>query len=184
MEISLLKHISFLLLLSVLRIYLSVLMAISSIFVSYLNNVLLLLHYFACRELFISAPPNKTFATGNTSLHRGFHFTLQWDLWCPKFRIGGIIPLDDLRMTRCGELFIFCIIFVTMSQLVLTMCPQECVCISEEQKVTYCYSAALSDIPALLDPRITSLSMVNCTLKRLDPDVLELYPGIFLVDHF
>ncbi|VDK61206.1 unnamed protein product [Onchocerca ochengi] len=65
-----------------------------------------------------------------------------------------------------------------MSQLVLTMCPQECVCISEEQKVTYCYSAALSDIPALLDPRITSLSMVNCTLKRLDPDVLELYPDL------
>ncbi|OZC05052.1 leucine Rich repeat-containing domain protein [Onchocerca flexuosa] len=87
-----------------------------------------------------------------------------------------------MMMTRCGEAPIFCIIVVTMSQLVLTMCPQECVCKSEEQKVAYCYSAALSDIPALLDPRITSLSMLNCTLKRLDPDVLELYPDLEYLD--
>lgn len=74
-----------------------------------------------------------------------------------------------------------CIVIVTLPQLVLTMCPQECVCISEEQKVTHCDNAALADIPALLDPRITSLTMINCTLKRLDPDVLELYPGRFSI---
>uniref|UniRef100_A0A0R3RPA1 LRRCT domain-containing protein n=1 Tax=Elaeophora elaphi TaxID=1147741 RepID=A0A0R3RPA1_9BILA len=85
-------------------------------------------------------------------------------------------------MTRRGAVPIFCIIVVTLPQLLLTMCPQECVCISEERKVTHCDNAALSDIPALLDPRITSLSMVNCTLKRLDPDVLELYPDLEYLD--
>ncbi|EJD73809.1 leucine-rich repeat-containing protein 4B [Loa loa] len=69
-----------------------------------------------------------------------------------------------------------------MPQLLLSMCPKECICISEEQKVTRCDNAALNDIPALLDPRITSLSMVNCTLKRLDPDVLELYPDLEYLD--
>ncbi|KAM3724462.1 Insulin-like growth factor-binding protein complex acid labile subunit [Dirofilaria immitis] len=81
-----------------------------------------------------------------------------------------------------GRIFIFCITVVTTPQLVLTMCPQECVCISEERKMTHCNNAALSDIPALLDPRIKSLSMVNCTLKRLDPDVLELYPELEYLD--
>ncbi|CAG9537450.1 unnamed protein product [Cercopithifilaria johnstoni] len=85
-------------------------------------------------------------------------------------------------MTRYGEVPIFCIIVVSLLQLVLTMCPQECVCISEEQKVTHCDNAALTDIPALLDPRITSLGMVNCTLKRLDPDILELYPDLEYLD--
>ncbi|KAL4001644.1 Leucine rich repeat family protein [Acanthocheilonema viteae] len=85
-------------------------------------------------------------------------------------------------MTRWGEVPIFCIIIVTFPQVVLTMCPQKCVCISEEQKVTRCDNAALTDIPALLDPRITSLTMTNCTLKRLDPDVLELYPDLEYLD--
>ncbi|VDK72824.1 unnamed protein product [Litomosoides sigmodontis] len=85
-------------------------------------------------------------------------------------------------MTRRGNVAIFCIVAVTLPQLVLTMCPQECVCISEEQKVTHCDNTALADIPALLDPRITSLTMVNCTLKRLDPDVLELYPDLEYLD--
>lgn len=62
------------------------------------------------------------------------------------------------------------------------ICPQECICISDEQRLARCDNAALSDIPALLDPRITSLSMFNCTLKRLDPDVLELYPDLEYLD--
>uniref|UniRef100_A0A915PSI7 LRRCT domain-containing protein n=1 Tax=Setaria digitata TaxID=48799 RepID=A0A915PSI7_9BILA len=80
------------------------------------------------------------------------------------------------------EIRFLCIIIVTVPQFVLTICPQECICISEEQRIARCDNAPLSDIPALLDPRITSLSMVNCTLKRLDPDVLELYPDLEYLD--
>ncbi|VDN27181.1 unnamed protein product [Gongylonema pulchrum] len=71
------------------------------------------------------------------------------------------------------------IIIIVCEQQVLSICPQSCICISEEQRIARCDGAALSDIPALLDPRMTSLSMYNCTLRRLDPDVLELYPGMF-----
>ncbi|KAK6100657.1 Leucine rich repeat family protein [Brugia pahangi] len=82
-------------------------------------------------------------------------------------------------MKYSKEILILCLI---IPQIVFSMCPKECICISEEQKVTHCDDTVLNDIPALLDPRITSLSMVNCTLKRLDPDILELYPDLEYLD--
>lgn len=74
-------------------------------------------------------------------------------------------------------------LFILLSGLlktVHTICPNECICISDKQRMVRCDSVPMGEIPALLDPRIKSLSMSNCSLKSLDRDVLELYPGLLI----
>ncbi|VDK22129.1 unnamed protein product [Anisakis simplex] len=57
------------------------------------------------------------------------------------------------------------------------MCPVGCECTADQRHSVQCDGSALNDIPSLLDPRTRRLSMVNCGIRRLDADVLELYAG-------
>uniref|UniRef100_A0A914RW73 LRRNT domain-containing protein n=1 Tax=Parascaris equorum TaxID=6256 RepID=A0A914RW73_PAREQ len=67
---------------------------------------------------------------------------------------------------------------VTFAQ---AMCPSGCTCTTDERHIVRCDDVPLGDMPSLLDPRTKTLSMSNCSLSRLDPDVMELYPGFILV---
>uniref|UniRef100_A0A915BT93 LRRCT domain-containing protein n=1 Tax=Parascaris univalens TaxID=6257 RepID=A0A915BT93_PARUN len=68
---------------------------------------------------------------------------------------------------------------VTFAQ---AMCPSGCTCTTDERHIVRCDDVPLGDMPSLLDPRTKTLSMSNCSLSRLDPDVMELYPDLEFLD--
>uniref|UniRef100_A0A0M3I2X1 LRRCT domain-containing protein n=1 Tax=Ascaris lumbricoides TaxID=6252 RepID=A0A0M3I2X1_ASCLU len=68
---------------------------------------------------------------------------------------------------------------VTFTQ---AMCPSGCTCTTDQRHIVRCDDVPLGDMPSLLDPRTKTLSMSNCSLNRLDPDVMELYPDLEFLD--
>ncbi|VDM98851.1 unnamed protein product, partial [Onchocerca ochengi] len=61
---------------------------------------------------------------------------------------------------------------------VLGLCPQNCSCDNDYQLAVNCYNVKLRYLPPLLHPGTQSLRLSKCQIEQLDPDVMELYPGL------
>ncbi|VDK25602.1 unnamed protein product [Anisakis simplex] len=83
--------------------------------------------------------------------------------------------ISAMRIALCTLLW-----SALLRTLVHAMCPSGCMCTTDERHIVRCDNAPLVDIPSLLDPRTKTLTMSNCSITRLDPDVMELYPGRYI----
>lgn len=70
-------------------------------------------------------------------------------------------------------------LLIALVEYVKGMCPRGCSC---ESSMVRCDGTPLLDIPSFLNPRIKSLSLSNCSLQRLDPDLLEFYSDLEFLD--
>lgn len=86
-------------------------------------------------------------------------------IWSAFENCGGMRHLVHLLI----------LVFLETAQ---TICPRGCNCTEGSRTDSViCDGVYLGDVSALLNPRIKVLSLRNCGITRLDPDVLQLYPG-------